>query len=209
MKNTAFHLKALGKGLGLALVFNAWLLPASVFASPAAEASALEACEKGPFMKALLAQALVDGFTLQGDDKGLVLLDESHGPILEVTCHDLKVPGLSELPLSSGGDDSAAGTSSFWDFGPFSLSRTARGAVSMSFQEGAVFVEPLELLFFDDQSVSLAKPTALLYQYATDFLGRVTEKEGFKGSCHCERLWDEAGHLEIRPLEMKPLLRVK
>jgi len=113
--------------------------------------------------------------------------------VLQVTCDAIEVPFADHLdrPTKEAATRVVDGVT---------VSRTARGAVSLDFPADLVDREAVQLLVMDDDSVSVVRGDRVLYAFATLPDGGTVETEGVGNGCGCERTTDAAGKVTTRRL---------
>ena len=125
-------------------------------------------------------------------------LDLMAGPtlretVLRVSCDTIDVPFVDHLdrPTREAATRVIDGVT---------VSRTARGAVSLDFPAGLADRETLQVLVMDDDAVSVVRGDKIFYAFATLPDGSTVETEGIGNGCGCERTTDPAGKVAIRRL---------
>lgn len=176
--------------LALSLTLLSLLVPVSALAEA-------PRCENARLMKTL-AQ-LMGGAELQVSATAEVVEIRQHGqkgqpPVLVATCDDVTIPLASQLERPVRGQARTV------TLGPVTVSLTARGATSLDIAAGALQREAVQVLLFDDQSVSLSRGRDVLYAYATQADGTVVETEGRGVGCGCVRTTTPDGRTSTRPL---------
>jgi hypothetical protein len=162
---------------------------------PAPTEHAPASCDNARLMKTLSVH--VGGTSLAVHSaKGVVsVADRATGEtLLRVTCDEVLVPAAATVERPTRG---AARTRTI---GPATVSMTARGAISLDIEAGALHREPMSLTLLDDQSVTLTRGDAVLYALATRTDGTVVETEGKGFGCGCVKTTGPEGRTSTRPL---------
>lgn len=163
-----------------------------------AHAEEVARCDNARLMKTL--SQLIGGADLKvtATESTVSVMSSTAGqrpePVLTVTCDDVQVPLASQLARPSRGPAKTA------TLGPVTVSRTARGAVSLDIAAGALQREAVQVLLLDDQSVSLTRGKDTLYSLATRPDGTVVEVEGRGVGCGCTKTTTPDGKTTTRPL---------
>lgn len=117
--------------------------------------------------------------------------------VLEVACAGLKIPLADALRRPVSPRDAAATRAD----GPYVVSLTARGVVSLSVPAGLAAAEAIEVVVFDDDSVSITDERGRTwYSVAHRDDGTRVEVEGAHAGCGCERTVGPDGRTSERRL---------
>lgn len=151
-------------------------------------------CENARLMRTL-AQ-LMGGAELQvsATPEAVTVGQKGQPPVLVATCDEVTIPLASQL------ERPVRGQARTMKLGPVTVSLTARGATSLDIAAGALQREAVQVLLFDDQSVSLSRGKDVLYAFATQADGTVVETEGRGVGCGCVRTTSPDGRTSTRPL---------
>lgn len=173
--------------LALSLTLLSLLVPVSALAE-------VPRCENARLMKTL--GQLMGGAELQvsATPETVTVGQKGRPPVLVATCDDVSIPLASQLERPVRGQARTV------TLGPVTVSLTARGATSLDIAAGALQREAVQVLLFDDQSVSLSRGRDVLYAYATQADGTVVETEGRGVGCGCVRTTTPDGRTSTRPL---------
>jgi hypothetical protein len=150
-------------------------------------------CENSRLMKTL-AQ-MMGGLELEvtSTAKQVTVANKSD-LVLTVTCDAIDIPLASRLERPSRGPSRTLQVQAV------TVSRTARGAVSLDIAAGALQREAVQVLLLDDQSVSLTRGKETLYAQATLPDGTVVVTEGRGVGCGCVKTTTPDGKTSTRPL---------
>lgn len=115
-------------------------------------------------------------------------------PVMKVTCDTIDIPLANDVERPTRGPSRTVQISSV------TVSKTARGAVSLDIAAGALQREAVQVLLLDDQSMSLTRGKDVLYAISTRPDGTVVETEGRGVGCGCVRTTTSEGQTSTRPL---------
>lgn len=171
----------------LSLTLLSLLLPASALAEA-------PRCENARLMKTL--SQLLGGAELQvsSTPEAVTVGQKGQTPVLVATCDEVTVPLATQVERPMRGQARTV------KLGPVTVSVTARGATSLDIAAGALQREAVQVLLFDDQSMSLSRGKDILYAFATQADGTTVETEGRGVGCGCIRTTTPDGKTSTRPL---------
>ena len=171
----------------LSLTLLSLLLPASALAEA-------PRCENARLMKTL--SQLLGGAELQvsSTPEAVTVGQKGQTPVLVATCDEVTVPLATQVERPMRGQARTV------KVGPVTVSVTARGATSLDIAAGALQREAVQVLLFDDQSMSLSRGKDILYAFATQADGTTVETEGRGVGCGCIRTTTPDGKTSTRPL---------
>jgi hypothetical protein len=153
-------------------------------------------CEQSQLMRALSHHRGGTTFDVRHkpNERAEVRDRKSGEVVLEVTCDTI------EVPIAERVERPTKGAPKTLTHGPLTLSRTARGAVSVDFAPGSLHRDAVSFLLFDDQSVTLSRGDTVLHASTLRPDGTVVEVEGRGVGCGCERTTTPDGKVSVRPL---------
>lgn len=157
-------------------------------------ARASEPCERPGLTKVLAKLPGSAALVVDASACETRLTDRASGKVvLEATCHGVTIP------LAEGLATPTPKRASTVRDGRYTVSRTARGAISLSIAPGIAATDGIEVVTFDDDSISVTDTRGRVwYSVATKADGTQVEVEGAHVGCGCERTTTADGHVSER-----------
>ncbi|MFO0746745.1 MAG: hypothetical protein U1F43_13900 [Myxococcota bacterium] len=169
----------------------------ALLGSSAGSAMAGEPCERGALLNILARLPGSAALKVERAVHVTRLVDvATKKVVLEATCHGVSIPASEGLEAAQPDKRAATRTD-----GRYTVSRSARGALSLGIAAGLAANDAIEVLAFDDDSVSLTDGRGRVwYSAVTKADGTLVEVEGAHVGCGCERTTAPDGKVPLRKL---------